>query len=216
MSDPITRSAPAGASTNAPPQLDRFLSIRALSETLAAPLSPEDQTVQSMADASPTKWHLAHTTWFFETFLLRPHAAAYRLFDPAYGYLFNSYYEAVGPRHPRPARGLLSRPGIDEIARYRAHIDGAMRRLILTASGADWRAIAPLIELGLNHEQQHQELILMDIQHVLSCNALDPVYDLIEPEPARGMPPLDWLGFMGGLREICLLYTSPSPRDRQK
>jgi len=208
-----------GASSERENWAARFVAVRAATEALAAPLSAEDQTVQSMPDVSPTKWHRAHVTWFFENFLLAPHLAGYRLFDPAYGYLFNSYYEAVGPRHPRPARGLLSRPGIDEIARYRAHIDAAMRRLILTASEANWRAIAPLIELGLNHEEQHQELILMDIQHVLSCNSLDPVYDVLEPEPARGMPPLDWLGFMGGLREIGhegdgFAFDNETPRHR--
>jgi ergothioneine biosynthesis protein EgtB len=197
----------------------RFDAVRAATEALAAPLSAEDQTVQSMPDVSPTKWHRAHITWFFENFLLTPYLPGYRLFDPAYGYLFNSYYEAVGPRHPRPARGLLSRPGIEEIARYRAHVDGAMRRLILTASEATWREIAPMVELGLHHEQQHQELILMDIQHVLSCNSLDPVYDRLEPEPPSPAPALEWLGFMGGLREIGhegggFAFDNETPRHR--
>ena len=146
----------------------RYAEVRARTERLAEPLSAEDQTIQSMADVSPTKWHRAHTTWFFETFLLEPSLAGYRPFDPAYGYLFNSYYEAVGPRHPRPERGLLSRPGAAEIARYRAHVDKAMPELIATAS----RSRRPLIELGLHHEEQHQELILMDIKHVLSLNPL--------------------------------------------
>ena len=110
--------------------LNRFLAIRAFSEALAAPLSPEDQTIQSMPDVSPTKWHLAHTTWFFETFALKPFVAGYRAFDPAYHYLFNSYYEAEGPRHPRPQRGLLSRPGVAEILAYRHHVTGAMARAL--------------------------------------------------------------------------------------
>src|SRR3954447_10801455 len=135
----------------------RFPSVRAFTERLAAPLSPEDQTVQSMPDASPTKWHLAHTTWFFETFVLRPHAPGYRAFDPAYEYLFNSYYEAVGPRHPRPQRGLLSRPGVEEIMAYRRHVTEAMGQLIEQGRSNT----TDLIELGLHHEQQHQELILM-------------------------------------------------------
>jgi ergothioneine biosynthesis protein EgtB len=155
-----------------------------------------------MPDVSPTKWHRAHVTWFFENFLLVPHAPHYREFDRDFGYLFNSYYEAVGPRHPRPARGLLSRPAIADIARYRAHVDAAMRHLILTAADATWRAIAPLIELGLNHEQQHQELILMDIKHVLSCNPLAPVYRADAPEPGGDASPIEWIGFMGGLRDI--------------
>jgi hypothetical protein len=152
--------------------VDRFLSVRAYSEQLAAPLSAEDQTVQSMPDASPTKWHLAHTTWFFETFLLRPHASGYRRFDPAYEYLFNSYYEAVGPRHPRPQRGMITRPGVEEILAYRCHVNEAMVELIDSDRG-DWHA---LLELGIQHEQQHQELILMDAKHLLSLNPLKPAY----------------------------------------
>jgi Sulfatase-modifying factor enzyme 1/DinB superfamily len=155
---------------------DRFAAIRQQSEALAANLSPEDQAIQSMPDVSPTKWHLAHTSWFFETFLLAPFAPDYRGFDPAFAYLFNSYYEAVGPRHPRPERGLLSRPTADVIAAYRDHVTAAMLRLIEIAGAEAWQQAAPLIELGLNHEQQHQELILMDIKHVFSRNPLLPAY----------------------------------------
>src|SRR4051812_13359334 len=146
--------------------------VRNDTEALALPLSPEDQVVQSMPDVSPTKWHRAHTTWFFETFLLSPRLDGYTPFDPAYAFLFNSYYEAVGPRHPRPHRGLLSRPTVDEIARYRVHVDDAMHKLIDTCAEDD----AALIELGMHHEQQHQELLLMDIKHVLHCNPTDPAY----------------------------------------
>ena len=124
MSNLITHPVPAHGSTRA----EHFLSVRNVTEHLAAPLSAEDQTVQSMPDASPTKWHLAHTTWFFETFLLRPYARDYRVFDPAYEYLFNSYYEAVGPRHPRPQRGMITRPGVEEILAYRRHVSDAMAR----------------------------------------------------------------------------------------
>src|SRR6478735_1740578 len=152
-----------------------------MSERLARPLSPEDQTVQSMPDASPTKWHLAHTTWFFETFLLRPQHTGYRVFNPAYDYLFNSYYEAVGPRHPRPQRGLLSRPTVDAVAAYRDHVTAAMLQLIDTADAAAWREIAPLLALGCHHERQHQELILMDIKHVFSVNPLLPAYQAPRP-----------------------------------
>jgi ergothioneine biosynthesis protein EgtB len=152
---------------------ERFRSVRTFTDALAAPLSPEDQVVQSMPDVSPTKWHRAHTTWFFETFLLEPGDDQYASFDAAYAYLFNSYYEAVGPRHPRPQRGLLSRPSVDDIARYRAHVDVAMHEFIESCD-AD---AADLVELGLHHEQQHQELLLMDIKHVLSCNPTDPAYD---------------------------------------
>ncbi len=146
--------------------------VRDHTEALAAPLGPEDQVVQSMPDVSPTKWHRAHTTWFFETFLLVPGLSGYEPFDPAYAYLFNSYYEAVGPRHPRAERGLLSRPTVEEIARYRRHVDAAMHPFIESCSDEQ----AALVELGLHHEQQHQELLLMDIKHVLHCNPTDPVY----------------------------------------
>ena len=181
---------------------ERYAAVRLLTEALAAPLSAEDQAIQSMPDASPTKWHRAHTTWFFETFLLRPHLSGYREFHPAYGYLFNSYYEAVGPRHPRPERGLLSRPGGAEITAYRAHVDAAMERLIATASDELWRGIAPLFELGLNHEEQHQELILMDIKHALSLNPLQPAYAAPRPIERRNAPPMAFVDLPGGLTEI--------------
>jgi ergothioneine biosynthesis protein EgtB len=182
--------------------VQRYAAVRALTEALAAPLSAEDQTLQSMPDASPTKWHRAHTTWFFENFVLQPHEAGYRPFHPAYGYLFNSYYEAVGPRHPRPERGMLSRPGMAEIAAYRAHVDAAMDRFIAGAAEQPWRAAAPLIELGLNHEEQHQELILMDIKHALSLNPLQPAYAAPRPAERRAAPPLVFAEFPGGLCEI--------------
>ncbi|MEJ0068760.1 MAG: DinB family protein [Pseudomonadota bacterium] len=182
--------------------LDRYIAVRAATEMLAEPLSAEDQTIQSMPDASPAKWHRAHTTWFFETFLLSAHARDYGVFDARFGYLFNSYYEAVGPRHARPARGLLSRPSIDEIRRYREHVDRAMAALIETASGAAWAAILPLIELGLQHEQQHQELLMTDIKHAFWCNPIRPSY---RPEPApaaTAAPALGWLDIPGGIYEI--------------
>jgi ergothioneine biosynthesis protein EgtB len=176
----------------------RFQSVREATERLAAPLSPEDQTVQSMPDASPTKWHLAHTTWFFETFLLRPHAPGYRVFDPAYEYLFNSYYEAVGPRHPRPQRGLVSRPGVEEIMAYRRHVTSAMAELLERGAGN----IEALVELGLHHEQQHQELILMDAKHMLSFNPLRPAYRPASHTIVADAAPLSWVRFDGGLVEI--------------
>jgi len=183
--------------------LDRYRTVRARTEALAAPLSPEDQTIQSMPDVSPTKWHRAHVTWFFENFILGPFDKAYRVHDPAYGYLFNSYYEGAGPRHPRPARGMLSRPSIGEIANYRAHVDEAMTGLIAGASSAAWREIAPLLALGLHHEEQHQELILMDIKHVLSLNPLDPVYVAAPAALKRNATAaLDFVAFDGGLRQI--------------
>ena len=146
-----------------------YCDVRATTERLAAPLSPEDQCVQSMPDSSPTKWHLAHTSWFFETFLLDGEQP----FDPAYRFLFNSYYEAVGPRYARPERGMITRPGVADVARYRANVDARMNALI--ERGVD-AATAPLVELGLHHEQQHQELIVMDIQHLFSRNPQFPGY----------------------------------------
>lgn len=177
--------------------LARYAGIRARTLALAEPLTVEDQQVQSMPDVSPTKWHLAHTAWFFETFLLVPCLPAYQAFDPAFGYLFNSYYEAVGARHPRPERGLLSRPSLAEVHAYRRHVDEAMARLI-----AEGRAPADLLELGLQHEQQHQELVLMDIKHVLSLNPLKPAY-APGPPPASGEPsPPGWIDCPGGLYAI--------------
>jgi ergothioneine biosynthesis protein EgtB len=176
---------------------DRYRRVRDRTEALAAPLSPEDQVVQSMPDVSPTKWHRAHTTWFFETFLLTPTLAKYSCFDPAYAYLYNSYYEAAGPRHPRPQRGLVSRPSVEEIARYRAHVDRAMHDLI---DSCDAEAAA-LVELGLHHEQQHQELLLMDIKHVLSCNPTDPAY-ASDVAPPRTRAALGWFDVTGGNVEI--------------
>jgi ergothioneine biosynthesis protein EgtB len=190
----IARDVPVDAL----PLVDRFLAVRRLSERLARPLSAEDQTVQSMPDASPTKWHLAHTTWFFETFVLRPHLPSYRPFNPAYEYLFNSYYEAVGPRHPRPQRGMITRPGVEEIGAYRQHVSNAMADLI-GSGGGDWAAI---VELGLHHEQQHQELILMDAKHMLSMNPLFPVYAPESTVPVSDTTALGWIDFEGGLVEM--------------
>jgi len=182
---------------------DRFAAIRQQTEALAAHLTPEDQAIQSMPDVSPTKWHLAHTSWFFETFLLGPFDPAYRVFDPAFAYLFNSYYEAAGPRHPRPERGLLSRPTVDAVGAYRDHVTAAMLRLIEEAGEAVWHQAALLVELGLQHEQQHQELILMDIKHVFSVNPLLPAYQAPRPHVVPPGPPTPaWVEFAGGLEEI--------------
>ena len=193
MSNLITRPVPAHGSD----RVEHFLAVRKLTEQLAAPLSAEDQTVQSMPDASPTKWHLAHTTWFFETFVLRPHARDYRVFDPAYEYLFNSYYEAVGPRHPRPQRGMITRPGVEEILAYRRHVSDAMAALLTKGDNR----IDQLVELGLHHEQQHQELLLMDAKHLLAQNPLKPAYKTAAA-PKSNARPLAWREFEGGLVEI--------------
>ena len=194
----------------------RYTAVRALTEQLAAPLSAEDQTVQSMPDTSPTKWHRAHTSWFFETFLLQPSLPGYELFHPAFEYLFNSYYEGVGSFYPRNDRGLLSRPGIAEIAEYRAHVDDHMTALLDDPLAPD---VAALVELGLNHEQQHQELLLMDAKHMLSRNPLHRAYlELDGPEgPGGRLPALTWTEHAGGALETghrgdAFSYDNEGPR----
>jgi ergothioneine biosynthesis protein EgtB len=155
--------------------LDAFRAVRAETERRAALLSAEDQVIQSMPDASPTKWHRAHVTWFFEEFLLRRFALGYEPFDGRFAYLFNSYYVSAGPRHARPERGMITRPGAAEVTAYRAHVDAAVANLIEATS--DLSQLAPIIEIGLNHEQQHQELLITDILHAFSLNATHPAYD---------------------------------------
>src|SRR5262245_24156961 len=150
--------------------LEAFRAIRAETERRAASLSPEDQVIQSMPDASPAKWHRAHTTWFFEQFLLLPHAAGYGVFDERFAYLFNSYYVSAGPRHARPKRGLITRPAADEVTRFRTRVDAAVEALIERAGAAELRKLIPIVEIGLNHEQQHQELMLTDILHAFAQN----------------------------------------------
>jgi ergothioneine biosynthesis protein EgtB len=154
-----------------------YRTLRVETERRAAPLSAEDQNVQSMPDASPAKWHRAHTTWFFENFLLKPHAKGYREFDPRFGFLFNSYYVAAGPRHARPERGMITRPDASEVAAYRAHVDRAVDALLQGADAKTFDAIAPIVEIGLHHEQQHQELMLTDILHAFAQNPTHPAYD---------------------------------------
>ncbi|MDB5461364.1 MAG: ergothioneine biosynthesis protein EgtB [Caulobacteraceae bacterium] len=182
--------------------MTRYEAVRARTVALTGPLSAEDQQIQSMPDVSPTKWHLAHMAWFFETFLLVPRLPAYQPFDEQFGFLFNSYYEAVGERWPRPERGLLSRPSLDRVLAYRRHVDDHMAVLIGTAPAAAWPDIEPVLELGLHHEQQHQELILMDIKHVFSLNPLFPAYAAARAQLASPAPPLDWIAHPGGLVEI--------------
>ncbi|MEO0700219.1 MAG: ergothioneine biosynthesis protein EgtB, partial [Pseudomonadota bacterium] len=174
----------------------RFVSTRALSEALVQPLSEADATIQSMEDASPSKWHLAHTTWFWETFLLRDHAPGYERFDAAYPYLFNSYYEAEGARHARSARGMLSRPSLVEILEWRAHVDAAMASLL------EDPALADLIALGIAHEQQHIELLLTDIKHALSRNPLGPAMWEGEPLAAVAAQEPGWHSYPGGVALI--------------
>jgi len=177
---------------------DRLLSVRARTLALVAGLSAEDMVVQSMPDASPVKWHLAHTTWFFETFVLVPHAGRAPV-NPDWGYLFNSYYDAVGPRHPRPRRGLLTRPPVAEVLAWRSAVDAALADLLEAEVPP---AVLDLLELGLNHEQQHQELILTDVKHLLSGNSLRPAWRTPADTAPGPVPPLGWVAHPGGLVEI--------------
>ncbi|MBA2589164.1 MAG: ergothioneine biosynthesis protein EgtB [Alphaproteobacteria bacterium] len=177
---------------------EAYAAVRAHSEALAAPLSAEDCIIQSMPDASPVKWHLAHSTWFFETVILGGRAG-YKPFDPRFAYLFNSYYEALGPRHPRPRRGLLTRPTLEEVYAYRAHVDAAMAQACGDAHGDN--ALRDAITLGLHHEQQHQELILTDIKHAFFSNPLLPAYRTGKPAPWTRAP-LEWRAHQGGVADI--------------
>ncbi len=204
---------PSRAAATTPLLAERYRSVRSTTMALAAPLSAEDCALQSMPDASPVKWHLGHTTWFFETFVLA-RLPDYRPFDPAYRVLFNSYYNAVGPRHPRPERGLLSRPSLDEVLAYRRHVDIAMAAWL-----AGGHADADVAELGLHHEQQHQELMLTDVKHLLSRNPLSPAYHPKWPLAAVRPAAPRWLEFQGGLQEIGhagdgFAFDNESPRHR--
>ena len=202
---------------------ERLLAVRRTSEELIAGLEPEDLCLQGMADASPAKWHLGHTTWFFETFLLEPHLPGHELADRRWGHLFNSYYEAIGSRHPRPERGLLTRPAIAEVLAWRRRVDGGLQTLL---DGLDRRPPAEsaplleLVELGLQHEQQHQELLLMDLLDGFSRNPLEPAYGQ-EPTGAGATEvPGGWRSHPGGLVEVGhagsgFHFDNEGPRHRQ-
>jgi ergothioneine biosynthesis protein EgtB len=179
-----------------------FRRVRAETERRAAPLSAEDQIVQSMADASPTKWHRAHVTWFFEQFLLLPHDPAYKIFDERFPFLFNSYYVAAGPRHARPQRGLITRPNGEDVAGYRAYVDAAVERLIADVPAADAERVFAILEIGLHHEQQHQELLLTDILHAFAQNPTDPVYDPDWQPPRAGLGPRGFVDVLAGIHAV--------------
>ncbi|GAB4350476.1 MAG: ergothioneine biosynthesis protein EgtB [Immundisolibacter sp.] len=199
-----TASSHAGSAPEPAQSLaERYRAVRGLTEHLAAPLTAEDMVIQSMPDTSPPKWHLAHTAWFFETFILQPHLASYRPFHPRYGFLFNSYYNQVGPFHARPRRGLLARPGTPDILAYRAHVDRHLLELLHTADADTLQAVTPLIELGLHHEQQHQELLLMDVKHNFHANPLLPAYRSDLPAAAGGTAaPVTFRSCAGGIVDI--------------
>ncbi len=214
----LAPSAPPSPETSATDVLDRYRAVRAVTEGIAAPLTPEDCVVQTMEDVSPTKWHLAHVSWFFETFVVEPHLSGYRPLNPTYAYLFNSYYVQAGERHCRDRRGYISRPTLDEVYDYRAYVDEHVTELLDTAGGATLETVAPLIEIGLNHEQQHQELMLTDIKHVFSVNPLRPAYR-DRPSETASAGPLGWVQFDGGLHEIghdgsSFSYDNETPRHR--
>ena len=201
----------------------RYTQIRGASLALAAPLSPEDCQVQSMADASPTKWHLAHITWFFETFVVERFAAGFRPFDPAFRVLFNSYYQGVGEQFPRARRGLVTRPTLAQVRHYRSHVDGAVLALLASRAGDDdFAEIEALVGLGLQHEQQHQELLLTDIKHALSRNPAASAYARRWPMAQVGPQPLRWFGHAGGLAEMghlpaydgAFCFDNETPRHR--
>lgn len=207
---PSTAKRPVSA-----PLAAKYSRVRRFTEALCAPLSAEDCSIQSMPDVSPTRWHLAHTTWFFETFVLLE-TAGYRVFCDTFATLFNSYYNSVGEQYPRPRRGLISRPGQAEVFEYRRHVDDRMEEL-LADGRLDERQLA-VVQLGLQHEQQHQELMLTDIKHVLSCNPLWPVYQA-GAIMAGSPPPTGWTCIEGGVHDIGhdgqgFAYDNEGPRHR--
>jgi ergothioneine biosynthesis protein EgtB len=204
MRDTLTASKeihPVSSAANS--LIEQYRTVRQFSETLVEPLAAEDQVIQTMPEVSPAKGHLAHTTWFFETFVLKPNQETYRPLNPQYAFLFNSYYNAVGKQHPRPQRGLISRPTVSETMTYRRHVDASVLEWLGRAGEEKVRAVAPLVVLGLHHEQQHQELLLTDIKHVFSMNPLRPAY---RPRPSlsvtNGPPALSWIEHPSGVRWI--------------
>ncbi len=182
--------------------LDQYRTVRAFSEKICEPLVPEDYVVQSMPDVSPTKWHLAHTSWFYETFLLKPHLTGYTSIHPQYDFLFNSYYNAVGERHCRVKRGVVSRPTVDETYTYRAYVDRHMAALLCEADDAKLRELEPLLTLGLHHEQQHQELMVTDLKYNFFENPLCPVYRPRRDVAVNSVPEMEWIAFGEGVKEI--------------
>ncbi|MCH7885409.1 MAG: ergothioneine biosynthesis protein EgtB, partial [Planctomycetes bacterium] len=190
--------APPPAPISAP----SYEAVRRFSESLCEPLVTEDFVIQSMPDVSPTRWHLAHTTWFFETLVLSKYVPNYRPYHRDFVYLFNSYYNSIGEQFPRSNRGLLSRPTVKDIFEYRAYVDEHMRRLLTRQDVGESSEMASVIRIGLNHEQQHQELILTDIKHMFSCNPLYPAYRGADPASGRSTAPLQWMSFEEGPRSI--------------
>ncbi|GCE51158.1 ergothioneine biosynthesis protein EgtB [Thermosporothrix hazakensis] len=200
--------------------IDQYQRVRRFTESLCEPLETEDYVIQSMPDVSPTKWHLAHVTWFWETFLLASRQANYRSLHPQYAYLFNSYYNSLGQRHCRPKRGLISRPTVKETYEYRRYVDEHVLAYLQQLDEAQMAELAPLIQLGLNHEQQHQELMLTDIKHVFASNPLYPAYTEYKRPGVTEVPSLAWVSFPEGVYEIGhegngFAYDNEGPRHKQ-
>ena len=203
MTDAVHQRIADEASAERAALAQRYRRVRRQTEQLCAPLAAEDYVIQPMPDASPAKWHLAHTSWFFETFILKPQLRDYADQHPAYAFLYNSYYVQAGARHDRNQRGMLSRPTVAETYEYRRHVDGEIERLLAGASRAELAVIAPLLELGLNHEQQHQELIVTDLKYLLAMNPLLPAYHSTSaPLVSVAQSPLQWIRFNGGIAQV--------------
>ena len=220
MASPFFSANPSSAADGREPLLEQYRQVRRQSETICQPLATEDYCIQTMPDVSPPKWHIAHVSWFFETFLLLPFDSDYRLFHPRFDHLFNSYYVTHGQPFPRPQRGLLSRPTVAEIYRYRAYVDEAMTALLATLPEARWNDIRPRLLLGLHHEQQYQELLYTDIKHILALNPLRPAYRAAASslQPARATA-LEWREFVGGIKTIghesaAFCFDNETPRHR--
>ena len=199
--------------------VERYKQVRSFTEQLCEPLATEDYVIQSMPDVSPAKWHLAHVTWFWETFVLSPALSGYQSLHPQYAYLFNSYYNTLGERHCRPKRGLISRPTVKETYEYRRYVDEHMLGLLEKLDERQLAELTPIMTLGLHHEQQHQELIVTDIKHVLSCNPLYPVY-LPRARGASNVPPMEWISFPEGVYWVGyegkgFSFDNEGPRHRQ-
>ncbi|WP_315714831.1 MULTISPECIES: ergothioneine biosynthesis protein EgtB [unclassified Bradyrhizobium] len=199
---PVTDALQSRSGSLAGRLTEAYLAVRGETERRAAPLSPEDQVIQSMPDASPAKWHRAHTTWFFEQFVLGEHCRGYTPFHADYAFLFNSYYVSAGPRHTRGERGLITRPGVADVTAYRRHVDAAMVDFLGSADTATLAAVALLVEVGLNHEQQHQELMLTDILHAFAQNPTAPAYDPSWTFPAPTETGEDWIHLPEGIHTV--------------
>jgi ergothioneine biosynthesis protein EgtB len=213
----IAPRAQSSVAADLNPIAQHYQQVREITLELCRTLTAEDMALQGMPDASPTKWHLAHSSWFFENFLLTPHLKNYRPFDARFGYLFNSYYYSVGSMHPRPERGLLSRPGVEEITHYRSHVDENMHKLLETRGTEP--QLAFLTTLGINHEQQHQELLLMDIKYLFFCNPLRPAWRELPASAPSKTAPLQYISRPGGLLHIGqagdgFAFDNETPRHR--